>query len=160
MKRQINFKKKAISPLIATLTLIGITLALFMIIFFWVSGFFAEAVVKFSEPAQTVCQRVAYTATYQPAENSIEVNNRGNIPLTGFSITIKTGGKTLTKARVTPMSNMIGPNAIDTITITDRAFDLSSAEKITITPLILGKGQKSGRSQNFPCKEKAMEVVK
>lgn len=56
-------KKKGVSPVIATVLLIGIVIALSLIVFIWMSTFIGETITKFDgENVELVCDKVEIDA--------------------------------------------------------------------------------------------------
>lgn len=151
-----RINKKGVSPLIATVILIGIAIVIFGIIFFWLRGMITEQIQKFGINIDTQCQKVAFSATRQG--NNITVSNNGNIPVIGMNVKIKIDGKTLSKSIKKPIDGVISPGEVDVIIIGDSTFNFAGAQKRTIAPVIQGKGVKTGKISRYVCKEKAIEV--
>ena len=64
--------KKGVSPVIATVLLIGIVIALGLVVFFWFRSFTQEAVTKFGgENIQLVCNNVQFEGSYSSTYQSI-----------------------------------------------------------------------------------------
>jgi flagellin-like protein len=154
-RKMILLNKRGISPLIATILLIAIAIAIFGIIFMWLRGMISEQVEKFGVPIESQCERIAFTATTDG--NKIFVNNQGNIPILGMNIKIKTDGKTLSKSIRKPIDGVISPGETDVIEL-ESSFPFANATKKTITPVIEGKGLKSGSLVRYVCKTKALEL--
>ena len=72
--------KKGLSPIIATVLLIVITLIIAMIIFLWAKNFIGEKTKKFNEPVENACERVSFDAEAFES-GDIDIINRGNVPL-------------------------------------------------------------------------------
>src|SRR3989344_7187760 len=82
--------KKGVTPIVATVLLIGITITLAIIIFAWARGFIAEQIEKFGKSAEQVCEELSYDADVVPAGANLYdfyITNRGNIPI--YAIDIK-----------------------------------------------------------------------
>ncbi|MFH1325155.1 MAG: archaellin/type IV pilin N-terminal domain-containing protein [archaeon] len=79
--------KRGLSPVIATVLLIGIVVVIGLIIFLWFRGLTEEAVVKFDENIQLVCNDVDFDGSYSSGTNTLTVSNNGNVPI--FSMKIK-----------------------------------------------------------------------
>ena len=149
---------KGISPLIATIMLIAIAIALFGVIFFWLRGMISEQVEKFGVPIDSQCEKIVFSATAEG--NKIFVNNQGNIPILGMNIKIRTAeGKTLVKSIRKPIDGVISPGETDVITVDESAsFPFSTATKKTITPVIEGTGLNSGKIVKYVCQTKALDL--
>jgi len=147
--------RKGVSPLIATIILIAVSIAIVGVIFFWLRGMIAENVDKFGSPIESQCDKVIFTAS--ATGNIISVNNQGNIPIVGMNVKIKTNGKTLTKSIRKPLDGVISPGESDIITL-EPEFLFASAQQKTVTPVIQGKGVNSGKISRYVCKTKAVDV--
>ena len=145
--------KKGISPLIATVILIAISIAIFGIIFGWMRGMVSEQVAKFGAPIDTECEKLVFSAKI--SENTIYINNQGNIPIAGINLKMRVGGKTITKSVLKTLDGVISPGETDTIAVN---ASLASSQKNTITPIIQGKTVKSNKMQRYLCKTKSIDL--
>mgnify|MGYP001575867633 FL=1 len=75
----IKREKRGLSPIIATVLLISITVVLAGIIFFWAYSFVGESVSKDGQAIDTVCKDVAFQA--DASDGFLLVTNTGNVPL-------------------------------------------------------------------------------
>ena len=74
--------KKGVSPVIATVLLIAITIILGAIVFLWLRGMTEETVTKFDgENVKMVCEEVVFDASYSSLDSSIQIVNTGNVPI-------------------------------------------------------------------------------
>lgn len=78
-------QKKGVSPVIATVLLIGIVVVLGLIIFIWFKGFIQEEGTKFGKNIKLVCEDVDFNVGY--SSGVLSVVNTGNVPL--FRVKIK-----------------------------------------------------------------------
>ena len=83
--------KRGISPIIATVLLIVITIVLFLLIFMWLRGFQKEALTKQGSPIETVCLEVNFDATVDSNTNTLQIINTGDVPI--YKAKIKPGMK-------------------------------------------------------------------
>ena len=80
-------KKKGVSPVIATVLLIGMVIALALIVFIWMRAFVKETITKFDgQNVELVCNDVKIQASY--AGGQLSIFNLGNVPI--YDIRIKT----------------------------------------------------------------------
>ena len=88
-----GMNKRGLSPVIATVLLVAMTLALALIVFLWFRSFNQEAVTKFGGTnIDTICQQVQFDASYDTGTLSLQ--NTGNVPIYSFSLQIqKTGSQ-------------------------------------------------------------------
>lgn len=95
MKKRLN--KKGISPLVATVLLIGFTLALAVVIWMWAGGFLEERAQKAGKIANveiSCATEVGFSvvnACKGANEVKLTIENRKNIPLVGFTIRLEDG---------------------------------------------------------------------
>ena len=149
-----NKNIKGISPLVATIVLIGIAVVLFGVIFFWLSSLISEQVQKFTIPIETQCNSLTFIA--KASGNNIYINNEGNIPIAGIIVKAKIGGKTLTSKAKKPVDGVVGPGETDVIDVSGGGFSISGAQTVTITPILQGKTVNTGKVQRYICTTKVV----
>ena len=95
--------KKGVSPVIATVLLIGIVIALGLVVFFWFRSFTQEAVTKFGgENIQLVCNNVQFEGSYSSTSTTsgtLAISNTGNVPIYNFNVQINGAGGDKTKLK-------------------------------------------------------------
>ena len=79
-----KIKKKGVSPIVATILLVAIVIVIGIIIFIWARGFVSERVEKFGRAVELSCEDVVFEAGF--FTDTIEVINRGNVPIYGFDV--------------------------------------------------------------------------
>ena len=146
------FRGKGISPLIATVILIAISIAIFGIIFGWMRSMVSEQVQKFGTPIDTECEKLVFSAKI--SENTIYISNQGNIPIAGINLKMRVNGKTVTKSVLKTLDGVISPGETDSIA----ADGIASSQKNTITPIIIGKTVKTNKMQRYLCKTKTVDL--
>lgn len=83
--------KKGVSPVIATVLLIGLVVTLALVISLWFRGFTQETITKFGgENVQLVCNNVKFEASYS-SDGQIAISNTGNVPVFSFNVQIEKG---------------------------------------------------------------------
>lgn len=88
--------KRGISPIVATVILVSIALILAVIIFLWARSFVGERALKEGQPVEYSCEGVNFEAEPKYTVGtglSIDVVNRGNVPLYGLEIRKKDVGE-------------------------------------------------------------------
>jgi flagellin-like protein len=90
MRKQF-IKKKGLSPVVTTVLLIVLVIVIIGIIFLWFRGMVEEGVTKFGKNIQLVCDDVNFDASYS-SEGSINIVNKGSIPLYRVNLRIGSGG--------------------------------------------------------------------
>src|SRR3989338_2982621 len=82
--------RSGLSPVIATVLLISITLILAAIIFIWARSVVKEKTEKFGEPIENFCQEVNFEA--EADSSSVFIINRGNVGLYGVDVRKRSSG--------------------------------------------------------------------
>ncbi|MGV8142612.1 MAG: archaellin/type IV pilin N-terminal domain-containing protein [Candidatus Pacearchaeota archaeon] len=87
--------RRGVTPIVATVLLIAIVVALAVIVFFWARGFLTESAQKGERAVTVSCAGVdfeaevvanaAECATYS-GKSAIDINNIGNIPIYGVQV--------------------------------------------------------------------------
>ncbi len=141
--------RRGLSPVIATILLVGLVVVSGTIIFTWIRGLTQESVTKFDQNIQLVCGNVEFEATY--ADGKIDVSNTGNIPIYDFQVKIyDTSGGYFTKKMKEysgwPVSglNVGGAATLDNVG--------TVPGQVTIIPVLAGTAQ-SGSQASFTCDE-------
>lgn len=141
--------KRAISPVIATVLLIVVAIALFLLIFFWIRGFQKEAILKYGTPVETVCNNVKYSVTYSGGVvPKVVVTNIGTVVISKaevFRITNKGTEKVGEIKSIYPASSG-----------TFQGGDLQ-CQKIKIIPYLLGKTN-AGAYREHACNNQAKTI--
>ena len=144
-------KKKGVSPVIATVLLIGMVIVLGLIIFLWMRALAQETVTKFEgENIELACDKVQFEASI--VGNQLTVSNLGNTPIYDLSIKIQTPGVFETKKAKDLFSEWPKYGLNQGGVFSGIASQLSGAE-ITVTPILLGKSD-TGSQKTFTCNEK------
>ena len=140
--------KKGVSPVIATVLLIGLTIAIGTTIFLGAKKMQQKTILVEGENAGLACDTVSFEATY--SDERIYLSNTGNIPLHNFKIKISKGS-----AYETEYIDQITSDWGDGIeggggfsSDIDLDFDV---EKIVLIPILLGDSE--GGKETFECPE-------
>lgn len=134
-----NNKKRGLSPVIATVLLIAIVIAIALIIFLWVKGMTEESVTKFGgENIKLSCDKVSYDAQYD--NGNFYFSNTGNVPIYRIKIDSITGGTHESK----DIEDLVGTNWPSNGLGQGKTFSgnlashLSGAESFKIIPVLIG----------------------
>ena len=145
MKR--GFKKKGLSPVVATAMLIALVVVLAAIIFLWARGFFAEKIEKFEAPIEKSCEDVRFDMDFiEPSVGflGMEIENTGNIKIHNFDIkTFKDGNSEI---ETFPFS--VNPGE------TSPSYELileEGLEKVIVYPTLLGNVKGKQLNRPFTC---------
>ena len=156
VERAIGYSK-GVSPLMATVILIGIGIVLFGIVFFWLSSLISENVLKFGKPIETQCESLVFTAS--STGDNVFINNQGNTPIAGIIAKAKINGKTLTSKAKNPADGAVAGGETDVINVSGGGFTFLNAQTKSITPILRGKTEKSEKVQRYICKAKNVELL-
>lgn len=138
-------KKKAVSPLIATVLLILIVIILAIIILIWARGFIKEALTKdvagTTKKVDQFCPEVSIETAI--GDSSITIKNKGNIPIYAFDaqLTLKGAGSSTS----TRIDGPLNPGTSISFNI-----NYNDYEQVKLIPILLGKS-KSGGTQEYEC---------
>lgn len=138
-------KKKGISPVIATTLLIAMVVVIALIIFIWFRGLNQEAVTKFGGTnIDLVCKDVTFSSSY--SGGIISLQNTGNVPIYSFQVEIVGLGsqESIDITNITtswPSTGLTQGGAFS-----GSLSDTSSAQKITVIPVLRGTTSKGIRT--------------
>ncbi len=124
-------KKRGLSPIIATLLLITIALIIAIIIFLWAKSFIGEKTTKLEEPIENSCGRIDFLA--EAVGRSLNIVNKGNVPLYGVEIRKKGAGTIEDVGRFEQAVNIGETGSISLVN------GLNSGEEVIVVPIILGE---------------------
>lgn len=149
-------EKRGLSPVIATILLVGLVVASGVIIFAWFQGFTKESVTKFDQNVQFTCNDVQFEAKYSDSEDILDISNIGTIPIYGMKIkTVDSSGN----AETTELSESDGwpKNGLNTNGAASISGSFSG--QVTLIPVLVGTSQKGEKTQ-VACDETSNGVHK
>ncbi len=140
-----KLNKKGVSPVIATVLLIGMVIVLGLIIFLWMKSLTQETITKFDgENIELACEKVNFEAS--KVENQLIISN-GNVPIFDFKVRRAIAGGYETESARELFSNWrtgLNPDEVFSGTI--------DGEDIILIPVLLGEGE-SGGQKTHTCDE-------
>jgi len=144
-------KRKGVSPVIATVLLIGMVVVLGLIIFLWMRSLAQETITKLEgENIELACDKVQFDVS--KAGDQLVISNNGNVPIFDVSVRISAaGGYHSEEGRVLfgsqwPVSGL-NQGGVFSGTSSELSGDL------LITPILLGTSE-VGSQKTFTCNEK------
>ncbi len=143
--KEMNFNKRGISPVIATVLLIAMVIIIGLVIFLWFRGVMVDYGEKFGKNIELVCADVDFDASY--SEGVLYISNLGNVPIFGMQIKILKEGSHETK----DLSNFNSLNQGGTFS-GEISGDVSNANEIILIPILIGSSKKGEKT--FMCNEK------
>lgn len=156
MDRGFKKKKRGLSPVVATVLLISIVIAIAVIVFLWFRGLTEEAVTKFEgENVETVCMnKVEFDAEYQ--NGRLSVSNTGNTPIFNFKLKV-TGPGGHTEDDLDEVSgNWPEVGLKQGEKYSGQISDMvgSDTDSITLIPILIGNSEEGSRRKHT-CEESA-----
>ena len=145
--------KRGLSPVIATVLLVGLVVVSGLIIFMWFRGLTQEAVTKFDQNIQLVCDDVQFDARYSTA-GDLSIKNIGTVPIFGFKVITSSSGGHDTKdlSDLEAKWDDEGDGLIEGEATSVNIVSGLSGD-ITLVPVLVGTSQK-GAQASFACDEK------
>jgi len=136
--------QKGVSPIIATVLLVGLVIVIALIIFLWLRGFTQEAITKFDKNIELVCDEVQFEASY--SLGFLSISNTGSIPIYEMKAKFSEGGDHITKG-LKEISGwpVKGLNQGKTFS-GDVGSEVGGAESITLTPVLVGNSESGERT--------------
>ena len=137
--------KKGISPVIATVLLIAMVVAISLIIFIWFRSLMKETVTKFEgENIELACDKVAFDASY--SGGTLYISNTGNVPIYSLNVKTSSGVSHETKNIKDLSSNWpeTGLNSGG-----DFSDEITLDGSVTVSPILLGVS--GGEEKTYEC---------
>jgi len=142
-------KKKAISPVVATVLLVAIVIVIGLIIFLWFKGMIGESVTKFDENIELVCEDVLFEASYEGGE--LTLSNIGNVPIYDIKVKKFSAGNHDTESLREEITSWPG-GGLGQGGLFSTKKDYSSSTKILLIPVLIGSSEKGEKS--FTCNDR------
>ncbi len=153
--------KRGLSPVIATVLLIAIVIAMALIIFLWVRGLVGESITKLEgENIKLTCDKVKFSADY--SEGKLLISNDGNVPIYSLLIDVVYNGrheaKEITKINTPDLWITGGLKQGDTYSGDISFYVGEDAKKIKVIPILIGNS-KSGKKTYICEKSKSIKEI-
>ncbi len=139
--------KRGISAVIATVLLIVIAIALFVIIYFWINSMQQETILKFNSDIKQSCLNIDFNVIC--SSGSVQLQNNANVPLWRADIFIISEGS----SRKFP-NGLQGPIGSGE----SASMDGITGTKVKVVPVLLGISKKTGTEKEYVCSDKARTV--
>ncbi len=146
-----GFKKRGLSPIVASALLILLVIVLAVIIFLWARGFIQEKVEKFGKPIEQACSHVKFDVSRQASE--LDVVNRGNINIKELDVKFIKGGDSEMKQFAVQVDAL--KSAI--VHVTFKMKDGEEPNKIIVYPALVGSSG-NGKNGLFTCMNSGVTV--
>lgn len=147
-------RKRGLSPVVATVLLVAITLVLAVIIFIWARTFIGENIQKQGIEISQLCEDVNFKADAYGTPLTLYIENVGSVPLDGVEIRKKAALGDISYAERVPSSLTAGQTASFPITNPD----IEIGNEIFVVPILLG--ETATETKSHVCDEDyALEIV-
>ncbi len=133
-------QKRGLSPVVASVLLIGVALVLATIIFLWARNVVKEKETKFGEPVEKSCENIDFSAEVRlsGADVTVSINNKGNVAIYGIEIRREIGGSVEKIGRGTSDDGItVGGSGSMDVELDE--VELEKNEKVIVVPIILGE---------------------
>jgi len=151
-----GFKKRGISPVIATTLLIAIVVIIALIIFLWFRGVVGDYGEKFGKNIELVCEEVILGASY--SGGWIYVTNDGNVPVFKLNLKIESSGGYET-AELNEMVDDWPETGLGIGGVYSGEIDVSGTpDEIILMPVLMGTSDKGGK-KTYACDEQYGYVI-
>lgn len=146
-------EKRGLSPVIATVLLILLVIAIVLLVFLWSRGFLFEQIEKFGNPIESYCERVDFdiqAIELQGANGrfNLVALNRGDVGLGGFEIKRINGGNSETmKVELGIPAGMSA--SVEANLIMENEID---PQRIFVYPILSGNIRGKGASGSYTCR--------
>jgi len=141
-----KFKKRGLSPVIATMLLVVIVIVIALIVFLWFRSITEEAITKFDgQNIRIVCEEVSFEADYDNGQ--VFISNTGNVPIYQMKAKIYSTGSYSTET----ISEGWPPKGLNQ----GEAFSgavVDNADKIILIPVLVGETEKGEKT--YTCDER------
>ena len=137
--------QKGLSPVIATVLLIGITVMIGVIIFLWFNNMRQETITKFGDTnVELVCGEVDFEASY--SGGNLYISNKGNVPI--YSMNVKRSGEgSYETSGIRDLSSSWPPQGLNQGSAFSGTISVGSGvDKIKLIPILLGSSAKGEKS--------------
>lgn len=140
-------EKRGVSPVIATVLLVAMIIAVGLIIFLWFSGMTEESITKFGGTnVKLICDDVQFDAEY--VSGTLNIVNTGNVPIYRMNAKLSGEGSHETIELTGNWPNL-GLNQGGTFS---DSLDLGSATEIILIPVLMGESK--GGEKPLACEER------
>lgn len=141
-------KKRGVSPVIATVLLVLMTIVIAALIFMWARGFVKEQVEKFGKTAQQVCDELEFDVQLAHVSADLYelyIANTGNVPISAVDIKKIGTGKSIVDRR--DISLPAGEAKKENINL------IGTFRKVIVIPVLLGTVRGTGSQKAYTCPE-------
>lgn len=144
-------EKRGISPVVATVLLVGIVIVIALILFLWFRNFKGETCTKFGgQNIELVCSDAEFFAEY--SNNELYISNTGNVPIFGMKIRLDSIGSYETKDISELSGNWPSSGLNQGGTFSGSIGSVSGVDSIILIPVLMGTCGNEGE-KTYMCNE-------
>jgi flagellin-like protein len=153
----IRWRKRGVSPVIATVLLVVVALILAVIIFLWARSFVGESVQKQERDIEQSCAETSFRAEIILDDGFLFVENVGRVPLYGAEMRKKQVLGEVTKVG-TFDGKSIQSGETSEISLGEFKDKLEDRDSVIIVPVLLGETDQARKA--YVCnKESGIEIT-
>jgi flagellin-like protein len=146
--------KRGISPVIATILLVVIAIALFGVIYIWINRMQQDTILKFDSDIRQSCLDVNFDVSVQGEQSgTVQVQNLGTFTLYKAIIYKRTASEIL---KIGEIGGSSGIGASEAANL--EPVNLEDCQQIKVVPVLLGISKKTGQQQEYVCQDKAKTI--
>lgn len=134
---------RGVSPVVATVLLVSITLILAVIVFFWARSFVGETIEKNERAIELSCEEVDFFI--EAYDGQLAVKNIGSVPIYGVEMRLKGAGEI---KEIGQTGDDIGPGESAIFILPPEAVN---GDTIIAVPILLGETQGGEEQVAFVC---------
>src|SRR3989338_620816 len=154
-----RFKKKGVSPVVATVLLIAIVVVIAIIVFLWLrKGLIPETILKSGKNIQLNCDEVDFSASL--GGGYIEITNDGNVPIQDFNVkligAVSSSQVTIQELISTgtfPAGGLQQSKSFSQQYKTGSGFIDTNVDTIILIPVLRGVSEEDGNEKDYVCNE-------
>lgn len=151
-------QRRGVSPVIATVLLVLISIILAGIILVWAQSFVKEKAQKSGEPIENSCARIIFEAEAFASTQTIHIVNRGDVPIYGIEIRKKGLGSEIKVGLFDSDTNTIANGETGQIDVSETG-SISEGDNLVIVPIVLGESSAGTKAYTCDVTEKNEEIT-
>lgn len=129
--------KRGLSPVVATVLLISIVIAIAVIVFLWLNGLIDEPGTKMDgQNVETVCRDVEFEPSYSNSTRKVSISNEGNVGIYDFKVRSSQQGNEETEdlQEITDSfpENGLSPGGVSSFELSNFGEDFDSVDFIPV----------------------------
>ena len=145
-------KRKGVSPVIATVLLIGMVVVLALIIFLWMRSLAQETITKFEgENIELACDKVDFEVS--KVGGQLSVSNIGSVPIFDIKLRISIAGGHVTEGGREVFGVQWPGSGLNPGGVFSGNYEKISGADVVVIPVLLGSSE-SGSQKTYTCNEK------